>query len=178
MASFNRVLLLGNLTRDPELTYLPSQTPVVEFGLATNRRWRGQDGEQREEVCFVDCRVFGRQAEVINQYCHKGKPLFIEGHLRLDQWTAQDGGKRSKLYVVVDNFQLLGGPSEGRSGGSSGGGGGGGRRRTGGDYDQGSQQRYGGDRNADDGGSQVPQNDSYDAPSEAYEPPDEDDIPF
>ncbi len=121
-ASFNRVLLMGNLTRDPQLKYLPSQTAVVEFGLATNRKYRTQSGEDREEVCFVDCTAFGRQAEVINQYCQKGRPLFIEGHLKFDSWEdKQGGGKRSKLSVVIDGFQLLGsGP--GRNGGGQGGG--------------------------------------------------------
>jgi single-strand DNA-binding protein len=110
MASFNRVLLLGNLTRDPQMKYLPSQTPVVEFGLATNRKFKSQSGEDREEVCYVDCAAFGRQAEIINQYCTKGKPLFIEGRLKYDSWEdKQGGGKRHKLSVVVENFQLLGG---------------------------------------------------------------------
>jgi single-strand DNA-binding protein len=110
MASFNRVMLLGNLTRDPQLKYLPSQTPVVEFGLAMNRKFKTGTGEDREEVCFVDCSAFGRQAEVINQYCRKGRPLFVEGRLKLDQWEdKQGGGKRSRMTVVVENFQLLGG---------------------------------------------------------------------
>src|SRR5271170_1340838 len=110
MASFNRVMLLGNLTRDPQMRYLPSQTPVTDFGLACNRKFKTATGEQREEVLFVDCSAFGRQAEVINQYCTKGKPLFIEGRLKLDTWEDKNGGgKRSKLSVVVENFQLLGG---------------------------------------------------------------------
>jgi single-strand DNA-binding protein len=111
MASFNRVLLLGNLTRDPQLRYIPStNTPVVDFGLACNRKFKAGNGEDREEVLFVDCSAFGRQAEVINQYCQKGRPLFVEGRLKLDQWEdKQGGGKRSKISVVVENFQLLGG---------------------------------------------------------------------
>ena len=109
MASYNKVLLIGNLTRDPQLTYTPSQTPVVEFGLATNRKWTGQDGSQREETCFVDCRSFGRQAETINKYLSKGRPVFVEGRLSYDSWTAQDGSKRSRLRVTVENFQFLGG---------------------------------------------------------------------
>lgn len=108
MASFNKVLLIGNLTRDPQLTYTPSQTPVVDFGLATNRKWTGQDGNPREEVCFVDCRSFGRQAETINKYLSKGRPVFIEGYLTYDSWTAQDGSKKSRLRVTVQNFQFLG----------------------------------------------------------------------
>ena len=111
MANFNKVLLLGNLTRDPQLSYLPSQTAVVEFGLAVNRRWTGKDGQDKNEVCFVDCRAFGRMAENINKYLSKGRPLFVEGRLTFDSWTAQDGTRRSKHRVTVENFQFLGGPS-------------------------------------------------------------------
>ncbi len=111
MAGFNKVLLMGNLTRDPQLSYLPSQTAVVEFGIAVNRRWTGRDGEKKEETCFVDCRAFGKIAENINKYLTKGRPLFVEGRLSFDAWTAQDGTKRSKHRVVVENFQFLGGPS-------------------------------------------------------------------
>jgi len=107
MASLNKVLLMGNLTRDPQLSYTPSQTPVVDFGLAVNRRWTGQDGNQREETCFVDCRAFGRQAENINKYLNKGRLVFVEGRLTFDSWTAQDGTKRSRHRVTVENFQFL-----------------------------------------------------------------------
>ena len=107
MANFNKVILMGNLTRDPQLSYLPSQTAVVDFGIATNRRWTGQDGQQREEVCFVDCRAFGKPAETINKYCKKGRPLMLEGRLTFDSWTGQDGVKKSKLRVTVENFQFL-----------------------------------------------------------------------
>jgi single-strand DNA-binding protein len=111
MANFNKVFLIGNLTRDPQLSYLPSQTAVVDFGLAVNRRWTGQDGERREETCFVDCRAFGRQAENINKYLSKGRQLLVEGRLTFNSWTAQDGTKRSKHRVTVENFQFLGGPA-------------------------------------------------------------------
>ncbi|HUU19247.1 MAG TPA: single-stranded DNA-binding protein [Sedimentisphaerales bacterium] len=114
MANFNKILLMGRLTRDPQLSYTPNQTPVVDFGLATNRTWTGQDGSQREETCFVDCRMFGKRAEVVNKYCKKGNPLFIEGRLTLDSWEAQDGSKRSKHRVTVENFEFLG---RGASGG-------------------------------------------------------------
>jgi len=118
MASVNRVTLIGNLTRDPQLKYLPSQTAVAEFGLAMNRKFKSATGEDREEVCFVDCSAFGRTGEVINQYCQKGKLLYIEGRLKYDQWEdKQGGGKRSKLSVVVENFQFLGG-REGGGGGA------------------------------------------------------------
>jgi single-strand DNA-binding protein len=104
---------MGNLTRDPQLSYTPNQTAVVDFGIATNRKWTGQDGSQREETCFVDCRMFGKRAEVINKYCKKGNPLFIEGRLSFDSWEAQDGSKRSKLRVTVENFEFMGGGGSG-----------------------------------------------------------------
>ncbi len=107
MANYNKVLLIGNLTRDPQLSYTPSQTPVVDFGLATNHKWTGQDGSQREETCFIDCRAFGRRAETINKYLTKGSPVFMEGRLTFDSWTAQDGSKKSKHRVTVENFQFL-----------------------------------------------------------------------
>ena len=110
MGYYNKVILVGNLTRDPQLSYLPSQTPVVEFGLAINRRWRGSNGEQREETCFVDCRCYGRQAEVFNQYMSKGQNVLVEGRLQFDTWEGQDGSKRSKHRVFVQNFQFLGSP--------------------------------------------------------------------
>ena len=115
MANFNKVILLGNLTRDPQLSYTPNQTAVVEFGLATNRKWKGQDGQDRSETCFVDCKAFGRMAENINKYCSKGRPLLVDGRLTFSSWEAQDGSKRSKLRVTVENFQFIG------SGGGSGG---------------------------------------------------------
>jgi single-strand DNA-binding protein len=115
MANFNKVILLGNLTRDPQLSYLPSQTAVVDFGLAMNRKWKGQDGSMKEDTCFVDCQAFGKTAENINKYCKKGNPLFVEGRLKFDSWTAQDGTKRSKHRVTVENFQFMptSGPRQG-----------------------------------------------------------------
>lgn len=108
MASFNRIVLLGNLTRDPQLRYLPSQTPVVDFGMACNRRFKDSQGQDREEAMFIDCSAFGKQAEIINQYCQKGNLLLVEGRLKLDTWEdKQGGGKRSKHAVVVENFQLM-----------------------------------------------------------------------
>ena len=113
MPSFNKVMLMGNLTRDPQLKHLANSTVVAEFGLACNRRFRTAAGEDKEEVAFVDCAAFGRQAETIGQYCTKGKPLFVEGRLKYDTWDDKAGnGKRSKLSVVVENFQFLGGKGD------------------------------------------------------------------
>jgi len=108
MSNYNKVLLMGNLTRDPQLSYLPSQTAVVDFGLAVNRKWKSKGGEDKDETCFVDCRAFGRTAENLNKYMNKGDPLFVEGRLTFDSWTAQDGTKHSKHRVVVESFQFLG----------------------------------------------------------------------
>ena len=130
MGNFNKVILLGNLTRDPQLSYLPSQTPVVEFGLAINRKWTAQDGSQRDDTCFVDCQMYGKRAEVINKYLKKGNPLFVEGRLKFDSWQAQDGSKRSKLRVFVENFEFIGGGQ--RAGGGGGQGGYGGQQAGGG----------------------------------------------
>ncbi len=108
MASFNRVFLLGNLTRDPELRYTPKGTAVVKLGLAVNRTWRDETGATKEEVTFVDVDAFGRQAETLAQYMRKGRPLFVEGRLRLDSWEdKQTNQKRSKLGVVLESFQFL-----------------------------------------------------------------------
>ncbi len=169
MASFNKVILAGNLTRDPQVSMLPSNTPVCEFGLATNRKWRSQSGEMKEEVCFVDCRAFGRQAETLGQYMSKGKPILIEGRLKFEQWEAKDGGKRSRLSVVVETFQFLG------SGGGGGGGGGeGGGSR--GSYNRGSQASGG---RADFSGPTGGGNEGYDdAPPMDEGAPASDDIPF
>lgn len=107
MPNLNRVLLMGNLTRDPELRHTPSGLAIAKFGMAINRYRKNQEGQRQEETTFVDLTAFGRQAEVINQYMTKGKPMYIEGHLNLEQWTSQDGQKRSKLAVIVDEFQFL-----------------------------------------------------------------------
>ena len=113
MSSFNKVILLGNLTRDTQLSYLPSQTAIVEFGLAINRKFKKQDGSQGEEVCFVDCKMFGKRAEVINKYVKKGDSLFVEGRLVFEEWQGQDGQKRNKLRIMVENFEFIGGQSKG-----------------------------------------------------------------
>jgi single-strand DNA-binding protein len=121
MANYNKVMLIGNLTRDPQLSYLPSQTAVVDFGIAVNRRWKGKDGQSRESTCFVDCRAFAGQAETLNKYMSKGQPIFVEGRLEYDTWTAQDGSRRSKHRITVEAFQFLGGGSGGGSRQSGGG---------------------------------------------------------
>lgn len=120
MANFNKVILLGNLTRDVELRYTQGGTALGKFGMAINRKYN-QGGEMKESTCFVDCTVWGKQAEILNQYTNKGAPLFLEGRLEFSTWESKDGGgKRSKLEVVVENFQLLGGRGGGRSGGGGG----------------------------------------------------------
>ena len=113
MANYNKVLLMGNLTRDPELKYTASGTAVANFGLAINRSWTGQDGNRREETTFVDCEVWSKQAETFCEYMAKGKPVFVEGRLRLDSWETQDWQKRSRLRVVCERFQFIGGRSGG-----------------------------------------------------------------
>jgi single-strand DNA-binding protein len=123
MASFNRVILAGNLTRDPQLSYLPSNTPVCKFGLAVSRKFRDKEGNQRDEVCFVDLNAFGRTAEMINQYFQKGRSILVEGRLQYREWTNQEGQKRSKLEVVVDTFAFI---DSGQGGGGPRGQGGGG----------------------------------------------------
>lgn len=122
MASYNKVMLLGNCTRDPEVKYTPKGSAVTDLGLAINRYYTTDGGEKREETTFVDVTLWGRQAEIAGEYLKKGRPVFIEGRLQLDTWDdKQTGQKRSKLRVVGEAMQLLGS----REGGSEGGGGGG-----------------------------------------------------
>jgi single-strand DNA-binding protein len=178
MASFNKVILMGNLTRDPELRYTPKGTPIAKIGLAVNRVWRSEAGEQREEVTFVDVDIFGRTAENVGQYMRKGRPIMVEGRLKLDQWDDKNTGqKRSKLGVVADSVQFLGSRDDRDSGGggsnySQGGGGGG--NQGGGNYSQG-------------GGGQSPQPPAGGPPPSSprpapapYDdgPPPDDDVPF
>jgi len=127
MASFNKVILLGNLTRDPEVRYTPKGTAVTELGMAVNRVYTAENGEKREETTFVDVTLWGRTAEIAGEYLKKGRPVFIEGRLQLDTWDdKQSGQKRSKLKVVGEGLQLLGAPR------GAGGGGGGGDEESGG----------------------------------------------
>jgi single-strand DNA-binding protein len=118
MASFNKVILLGNLTRDPEVRYTPKGTAVTDLGLAVNRSYTAENGEKREEVTFVDVTFWGRTAEVAGEYLKKGRPVFVEGRLQLDSWDdKQSGQKRSKLKVIGENMQMLGAPRGGGTGG-------------------------------------------------------------
>lgn len=107
MPNLNRVMLMGNITRDLELKYLPNNTPVVNIGIAINRNWKNQHGEKQEETTYVDCESFGKTAEVMNQYLSKGQPVYLEGRLKLDQWKDRDGGSRSKMKVIVEGFEFL-----------------------------------------------------------------------
>lgn len=159
--NFNKVFLMGNLTRDVEIRHTSGNNAVGNFGIATNRKFKTQSGEQREEVTFVDCEAWGRTAEVMSQYLSKGRPVFIEGRLKLDRWEdKKDGSKRSKLSVVVENFQFI------DSGG--GGGGGGGQSRGGGaSYnaaDSGGGGYGGGGNSGGGGGGGAPPIDADDIP--------------
>jgi single-strand DNA-binding protein len=153
MASFNKVILLGNLTRDPEVRYTPKGTAVTDLGLAVNRTYTADNGEKREEVTFVDVTFWGRTAEVAGEYLKKGRPVFVEGRLQLDSWDDKTSGqKRTKLKVIGENMQMLGSPRGGAGGG-------------------------GGD---EEGGSSAPRSSSRPAPPPKAAPsaPDDDEIPF
>jgi single-strand DNA-binding protein len=155
MASFNKVILLGNLTRDPEVRYTPKGTAVTELGMAVNRVYTAENGEKREETTFVDVTLWGRTAEIAGEYLKKGRPVFIEGRLQLDTWDDKTSGqKRSKLKVVGEGLQLIGS----RPGGGGGGGGGG--------DDEGS------------GASRSSSSKSVPPPKAAPSAPDDDEIPF
>jgi single-strand DNA-binding protein len=121
MASFNKVILLGNLTRDPEVRYTPKGSAVCDLGLAVNRSYTLDSGEKREEVTFVDVVLWSRLAEIAGEYLKKGRPVFIEGRLQLDTWDdKQSGQKRSKLRVIGETMQLLGGRPPGAGAGAAG----------------------------------------------------------
>ncbi len=127
MPNYNKVLLMGNLTRDVELKYTPNtNTAVAKLGLAVNRRYKGGDGEMKEETTFVDCEAWGSTAENLSKWFSKGKPVFLEGRLKLDTWQDKDGTNKSKLKVVVENFQFV----DSKGGGGGGGGEGGGAPRS------------------------------------------------
>ncbi len=133
MPSYNKVLLMGNLTRDVQLKSTSGGQSVADIAIAVNRKFKTKDGQEREEVTYVDCECWGPRAEVIAKYFSKGKPIFIEGRLKLDSWEDKEGKKQSKLRVVVENFQFI----DSKSGGGSGGG-----ERTGGRTQQASHQAH------------------------------------
>lgn len=108
MASYNKVILMGNLTRDPELKRTSTDMAVAQIGIAVNRKYKGRDGNQVEETTFVDCEAWGKTAETMAKYLTKGRPVFVEGRLKLDQWQDKDGNNRSKLKMVIENFQFVG----------------------------------------------------------------------
>ena len=119
MPNLNKVMLMGNLTRDPEIKYTPKGMAIAHFGIAVNRVWSNESGEKQEEVTFIDIEMFGRKAEVVGEYFKKGKPIYVEGRLKLDSWDDKaTGQKKSKLKVVGETFEFLGG----REGGGGGGG--------------------------------------------------------
>ncbi|TWT60333.1 single-stranded DNA-binding protein [Rubinisphaera italica] len=167
MASFNRVILMGNLTRDPQVRYTSGGTAVTEIGLAVNRQWFDkQTNSRKEDTTFVDVTLWGRQAEVAGEYLAKGRPVMIEGRLQLDQWEdKQSGEKRSKLRVVGETMQLLGSRGDGGSGG------GGGRSSSGG-----AQSRP----SAGGGSSSQPHDDMPPSPVDSFydSGPEDDDVPF
>ena len=117
MSSFNKITLMGRLTRNPDLSYLPSQTAVVELSIATTHKFKGSDGQEREDNCFIDCRMYGKRAEVIQRYFTKGKPILIEGRLQLDRWDAPNGTPRSKHRVLIESFTFI--PSDNQKPGDS-----------------------------------------------------------
>ena len=119
MPNLNKVMLMGNLTRDPEIKYTPKGMAIAHFGIAVNRVWSNEAGEKQEEVTFIDIEMFGRKAEVVGEYFKKGKPIYVEGRLKLDSWDDKaTGQKKSKLKVVGETFEFLGS----REGGGGGGG--------------------------------------------------------
>jgi single-strand DNA-binding protein len=108
MASFNKVILIGNLTREPELKFLPKGTAICNISMAVNRRWKNEVGEEKEDVYFADCKSFGKQAEVLAQYVKKGHPLMIEGRLSREEWEdKQTGAKRNATRIIIEQFQFL-----------------------------------------------------------------------
>lgn len=117
MSSFNKVILMGNLVADPEMRVTPGGMSICKFTLAVNRQFTTKEGEQREEVAYIDVDSFGRSAEIISKYLGKGRPVLVEGRLRQDKWETQQGEKRSKLLVVLESFKFVGGRDEGSTGG-------------------------------------------------------------
>lgn len=177
MPNLNKVMLMGNITRDPEVRYTPKGTAVTDISIAVNRTYTLDDGERREDTAFVDVTFWGRQAEVIGEYMKKGRPIYVEGRLQLDQWEDKNTGQqRSRLKVVGENFQFLGGRDDGGGGGQSRGGGSQ-RSQEGGGQSEPPRQGSGGQGEESRQSSPPSQSggDSYDSPPPAE---DDDDIPF
>lgn len=175
MSNFNKVLLMGRLTRDPELRYTPQGTAVSEIGLAVNREYTAGN-ERRKDTTFVDITFWARQAEIICQYLKKGDPLFVEGRLSLHTWETQDGQRRSKLRVVAENFQFVGGRSDGEARG-----GGGGRGSSSAAAASGDEWGGGASTSAPSKPSAAPSGQDYPSPEDSGSPDeglDENDIPF
>ena len=173
MANLNKVMLIGNITRDPEIRYTPKGTALVELGLAVNRRYTAENGEKREEVTFVDVTLWGRTAEIANEYLKKGRSVYIEGRLQLDSWDDKTTGqKRSKLRVVGEEMQMLGSREGGAAGAANSGGGG--------EYDEEPRSSHAPSRPAQQG-QQRPQGRPATQPKAPVDPDldvEGDDIPF
>jgi single-strand DNA-binding protein len=158
MPNLNKVMLMGNLTRDPEIKYTPKGMAIANFGIAVNRVWSNEAGEKQEEVTFIDIEMFGRKAEVVGEYFKKGKPIYVEGRLKLDSWDDKTSGqKKSKLKVIGETFEFLGSREGGGGGGEPSGG-------------EGRPQRSAASRPAAPPPKRAPADPDLDAP--------EDDIPF
>jgi single-strand DNA-binding protein len=173
---YNKVVLVGNLTRDVEIRYSQSGSAIGNVGIAASRKWKSQTGEQKEEVMFIDLTFFGRTAEIANQYLRKGSKVLVDGRLTLQQWTAQDGSKRSKHVITVENLQMLDSKADSQNPNNNNGYG-----------DQASQNNYGGQQNQSSGYSQpqASKQPSYNAPQQQQQAPsvpeidiDDDEIPF
>ena len=171
MANLNKVMLIGNVTRDPEIKYTPKGSAVTDLGIAVNRVFTPEGGERREETTFVDVTLWGRQAEIAGEYCKKGRSIYVEGRLQLDSWEDKASGqKRTKLRVVGETFQLLG-PRPGGAGGSTSSGG-----HGGGDEEYSERPAR---RDAPASSSQGGSGGFSSGRSAAQQPPiEEDDIPF
>lgn len=164
---FNKIIIVGNLTRDVELKYLPSGSAVATLGLASNRRYKKQDGSQVDEVCFVDVELFGRTAEVANQYLKKGSQILIEGRLTFRTWSDQSGAKRSKHTITAESMQMLGSKNQTSNDQGSDYGSGGYENSYGSNYGGTNEQSYSNSQNSQVNSPKVPEIDI-----------DEDEIPF
>ena len=190
---YNKVVLVGNLTRDVEIRYSQSGSAIGNVGIATSRKWKSQTGEQKEEVLFIDLTFFGRTAEIANQYLRKGSKVLVDGRLTFQQWTAQDGSKRSKHVVTVENLQMLDSKADSQNPNNNNGYGDqpsqnnyGGQQAQGSSYGQPQQQSYGQPQQSGYSQPQASQQPAYNAPQpQVQQQPsvpeidiDDDEIPF